>query len=83
MLGEGSFGKVLLAKKKTSDGSDQSYAIKVLKKSNIINYCSVSNAVTEKEALILTSGHPFITQFYSCFQTRVILNFLSLLHISR
>jgi serine/threonine protein kinase len=77
MLGEGTFGKVLLAKKKESDGSDERYAIKVLKKSK----CSVSNTVIEKEALILASGHPFITTLYSCFQTKVFLNVLSLLCI--
>jgi len=74
---------VLLVKKKLSDGSDRRFAMKVLKKSHIISRCSVTYTVTEKEALVLASGHPFITTLYSCFQTKVIFNFLDLLHISR
>ena len=74
-LGEGGFGKVILAKKKSSDGREQRFAIKVLKKSHIVSCCSVTYVVTEKEALVLASGHPFITTLYSCFQTKVILNF--------
>ena len=83
ILGEGGFGKVLLAKKKRSDGCDQHFAIKALKKANIMSLGSVKYVVTEKEALVLASGHPFVTTMYSCFQTRVIFNLLSLLHISR
>jgi novel protein kinase C epsilon type len=78
-LGEGSFGKVILVKKKAPDESDQRFAIKAMKKS----LCGVTFPVTEKEALVLASGHPFITTLYSCFQTKVIFNFLNLLHISR
>jgi novel protein kinase C epsilon type len=74
---------VVLAKMKTSDGYDQHFAIRVMKKSHIISCCNVSSTVTEKEALVLASGHPFITTLYSCFQTKVIFNFLNLLHISR
>ena len=83
ILGEGGFGKVILAKKKSPDGYDQRFAIKVMKKSHIISCCSVTCTVSEKEALVLASGHPFITTLYSCFQTKVIFNFLKLLHISR
>jgi len=74
---------VILVKKKASDESDQRFAIKVLKKSHIIDCCSVTYAVTEEEALVLALGHPFIMTLYSCFQTKVISNFLNLLHISR
>jgi len=74
---------VILVKKKPSDGSDQRFAINVLKKSHIISCCSVTYTVTEKEALVLASGHQFITTLYSCFQTKVIFNFFNLLHISR
>jgi novel protein kinase C epsilon type len=82
-LGEGGFGKVILAKKKESDGSDQRFAIKVLKKCSIVSCSSVSSTVTEKEFLVLASGHPFITTLHSCFQTEVIFNFLNLFHIPR
>jgi hypothetical protein len=60
ILGERGFGKVVLAKMKASDGSDQRFAIKVMKKSHIISCCNVSSTVTEKEALVLASGCPFI-----------------------
>jgi hypothetical protein len=82
-LGQGGFGIVVVAKMKASDGSDQRFAIKVTKKSHIIGCCNVSSTVTEKEALVLASGHPVITILYSCFQTKVLFNFLNLLHISR
>ena len=82
-MGEGGFGKVILVKKKASDGTDQRFAMKVMKKSHVVSCCSVTYTVTEKEALVLASGHPFITTLYSSFQTKVIFNFLNLLHISR
>jgi len=73
---------VILVKKKASDGTDQRFAMKVMKKSHIVSCCSVTYTVTEKEALVLASSHPFIMTLYLCFQTKVILNFLNLLHIS-
>jgi hypothetical protein len=73
---------VVLVKKKASDGSDQRFAIKVMKKSHIINCSSVSYTIAEKEALVLASGHLFIMTLYLCFQTKVFFNFLNLLHIS-
>jgi serine/threonine protein kinase len=82
-VGEGGFGKVLLVKKKASEGSDQRFAMKVLKKSNIISCCSVAYTIAEKEVLVLALGHLFITAQYPCFQTKVIFNFFNLLHISR
>jgi len=80
ILGEGGFRKMILAKKKATD---QRFAVKFMKKCHIISCCSVSYTIIEKEALILASGHPFITMLYSCFQTKVIFNFLKLLHIYR
>jgi serine/threonine protein kinase len=81
ILGEGGIGKVVLAKKKSPDGSDQLCDIKVLKKVHIISDCIVSCAINEKEALIVASGQPFITAVYFCFQMEVIFTFLNLLHI--
>jgi serine/threonine protein kinase len=83
VLGEGGFGKVLLAKKAALDGSEQLVAIKMLKKAHIINCCNVSSTITEKQSLILASEHPFVTTLYSCFQMKVIFNFLNPLYISR
>jgi serine/threonine protein kinase len=74
-LGEGGFGKVVLAKKATLGASDQLVAIKMLKKARIINRCSVPSTITEKQCLILASEHPFITTLSSCFQTKVVFSF--------
>ena len=81
ILGQGGFGKVILVKRKTADECDRHFAVKVVKKSHITNCATY--AITEKEAMVLASGHPFITTLYSCFQTKVICNFLNLLIISR
>ena len=83
ILGQGGFGKVILVKRKTADECDRHFAVKVVKKSHITNCRSVAYAIIEKEAMVLASGHPFITTLYSCFQTKVICNFLNLLIISR
>jgi serine/threonine protein kinase len=66
-LGEGAFGTVVLAKGNLRGGPEQLCAIKALKKRGITssNICEI---MAEKEALMLTSGHPFITTLHSCFQ---------------
>jgi serine/threonine protein kinase len=53
VLGEGGIGKFVLAKKKSLDRSDQLCDVKFLKKVHIISDCIVSQAISEKEALIL------------------------------
>jgi len=68
-LGEGGFGTVVLAKGKLVGGPEQLYAIKALKKRGI-NSSNICEIMAEKEALMLTSGHPFITTLYSCFQNK-------------
>jgi len=73
-LGEGAFGTVVLARGKLPGGPEQQYAIKALKKQNITSR-NIRMIMAEKEALILASGHPFITTLYSCFQNKVFLNF--------
>jgi serine/threonine protein kinase len=50
-LGEGGFGKVVLAKEEGLDGSDQLFAIEMLKKAHIINRCNVSFTITGKQSL--------------------------------
>jgi hypothetical protein len=81
VLSEGGIGKMVLAKKKSPCGSAQLCDIRVLKKVHIISDCTVSHAITEKEALIVASGLPFITAVYFCFQMEEIFKFLNLLHI--
>jgi hypothetical protein len=68
-LGKGGFGTVVLIRGKLPGGPEQLYAMKAVRKRGITtsNICEI---MTEKEALVLTSGHPYITTLYSCFQNK-------------
>jgi serine/threonine protein kinase len=83
MLGEGAFAKVVLAKKKAPDGSEQLFAIKALTSRNFRDDKKEASIYTEKVVMILASDHPFITTLHSCFRAKVSFNFLNLLHIYR
>jgi serum/glucocorticoid-regulated kinase 2 len=65
MVGRGGFGKVYLARK-VDDG--QVFAMKILKKSHILQRRQVAHTVTERDVLARLN-HPFIVNLHFAFQT--------------
>lgn len=68
VLGRGHFGKVLLAEYKKSG---KLYAIKALKKGDIVTRDEVDSLICEKRIfeVINSSRHPFLVNLHGCFQT--------------
>ena len=64
-VGKGSFGKVIQVRKKDSG---QIYAMKVLKKTHVLNKRQVEHTMSERYVLGRTQ-HPFIVGMHYAFQT--------------
>ena len=65
VIGKGSYGKVMLVKKKDSG---QLYAMKVLKKAEIIRRNQVEHTMTERR-ILENVRHPFIVKMDYAFQS--------------
>ncbi|KAL9918228.1 serine/threonine-protein kinase N isoform 8-T13 [Glossina fuscipes fuscipes] len=68
VLGRGHFGKVILSQLRTNN---QYYAIKALKKGDIIARDEVESLLSEKRIFEVANAmrHPFLVNLYACFQT--------------
>lgn len=72
VLGKGAFGKVVLAQKKDSG---KYYAIKILKKAQIISNNMFQKTLAEK-TILQSNRHPFLVSLEYAFQTETKLYFV-------
>lgn len=70
VLGQGAFGKVILARKLTGPDAERVYAMKIVQKRPLLRSCS-SIRLAKHERLIMerVSGRPFLMDMYYAFQS--------------
>ncbi|CAH2292749.1 serine threonine- kinase Sgk2 isoform X3 [Pelobates cultripes] len=73
VIGKGSFGKVLLAKRKSDN---RFYAVKVLQKKTILKKKEQSHIMAERNVLLKNLKHPFLVGLHYSFQTTEKLYFV-------
>ncbi|KAK3532888.1 hypothetical protein QTP70_001382 [Hemibagrus guttatus] len=66
VLGRGGFGEVFLAELR---GTDEVFAVKMLKKYKLQSFKGVLNTLIERHVLVLATEHPYLTQLCCSFQT--------------
>jgi protein-serine/threonine kinase len=74
VLGKGSYGKVVLVKRKDSDDTSV-YAMKMLRKEHIVKRNQVEHTQAERNVLQIVK-HPFIVELIAAFQTPKKLHFV-------
>jgi serine/threonine protein kinase len=72
VIGTGSYGKVILSKKKDTE---EVYAIKTLKKKHLIKKNQVEHTIAER-SILENMDHPFIIHLAYAFQTKSKLYFV-------
>ena len=74
VLGRGHFGKVILSQYRNTG---EYFAIKALKKGDIIARDEVESLLSEKRIFEVanTTRHPFLVNLFACFQTEVSFYF--------
>lgn len=68
VLGKGSFGKVVLVRKRTGKESGGLFAMKILRKAHLVKRRQIERTKTERKVLSVVD-HPFIMKLHFAFQT--------------
>ncbi|KAJ2491275.1 rim15, signal transduction response regulator [Coemansia sp. RSA 2050] len=69
-ISKGAYGSVFLAKKRTTG---EYYAIKILKKADMISKNQISNVKAERAIMMAQTGSPFVVRLLYTFQSRTNL----------
>jgi serine/threonine protein kinase len=76
-LGQGAYGVVMLAKRKSAVGPGSRQELFAIKSVRKCRNASEYRSIPEKDVLMRAIGHPFLVQMHSCFQTQVRCSFLN------